>query len=200
MVPRLFVVGRRRSSETCLRCDFKLELKTGIHGPPAHTHFSAHGSLTGHLQKSWLHNSHEKISFFCICQCQRFWKVLFDIKCFYLWLLKWFSFFCIPCVYHWVPFVSILFGSVQNKLEWKEFLFRKLRNLWTRHWTECSIDQRSGGRRRPKELKNKSQNIRIRVKHSCEHHQTCHNTSFNSGTGHFSSIRKLAKFRRICLV
>ena len=65
MVPRLFVVGRRRSSETCLRCDFKLELKTGIHGPPAHTHFSAHGSLTGHLQKSWLHNSHEKISFFC---------------------------------------------------------------------------------------------------------------------------------------
>ena len=122
---------------------------------------------------------------FCICQCQRFWKVLFDIKCFYLWLLKWFSFFCIPCVYHWVPFVSILFGSVQNKLEWKEFLFRKLRNLWTRHWTECSIDQRSGGRRRPKELKNKSQNIRIRVKHSCEHHQTCHNTSFNSRTGHF---------------
>ena len=124
-------------------------------------------------------------SFFVFVSVNAFEKSLFDIKCFYLWLLKWVSFFCIPCVYHWVPFVSILFGSVQNKLEWKEFLFRKLRNLWTRHWTECSIDQRSGGRQRPKELKNKSQNIRIRVKHSCGHHQTRHNTSFNSRTGHF---------------
>ena len=58
---------------------------------------------------------------------------------------------------------------------WKQTWMKRIsvpeveKNLETRHWTECSIDQRSG-RRRPKELKNKSQNIRIRVKHSCEPH------------------------------
>ena len=152
--------------------------------------FSKNNDIEIRFPNSELHKSCEKIiSFIFVFVSTTLLKSRFlikcFIKCFYLWLLKWFSFFCIPCVYHWVPFVSILFGSVQNKLEWKEFLFRKLRNLWTRHWTECSIDQRSGGRRRPKELKNKSQNIRIRVKHSCEHHRTCHNTSFNSKTGHF---------------